>query len=88
MSDEARLFLLKEKLTEIKTKRIVSWIGSILIGGIIMALIDYPSRGSIVGWVVGFSVGFFLMVTLERYYKEQKAKIMQQIEQMAFKTES
>ena len=87
MSDEATLFLLKEKLTEIKNIRIVYWIASIPIFVFISIALEIIGLDYAVAWISALVAGLILVNSLDVYYGKQKAKIMQQIEQMAFKKE-
>lgn len=83
MSEEATLFLLKEKLNEIKTKRRISWIGSIVIGLLIAIGLEVFRVEHTTSFFAGGAVGFIIVSFLDDYYRKQKDAIIQQIEHMA-----
>ena len=85
MSEEARLLLLKEKLREIRTNRIVSWIGSIPIIVFLPIVLEVLGLDYTVSLILGAFVGLIVVSILDDYYRKQKDAIMQQIEQMAFR---
>ena len=89
MSEEAKLFLLKDKLNEVRRNkwatRIVTFFGLIIVSVLLEmeGFLDYFTATMFM--VLGI---FIIMVFIDYHYRNEEAKIIQQIEDMALKTES
>ena len=89
MSEEAKLFLLKDKLNEVRRNkwatRIVTFFGVIIVSVLLemSVFLDYFTA-----MIFCVLVGSITMWFIENHYGNEEAQIIQQIERMALKTES
>jgi len=89
VSEEAKLFLLKDKLNEVRRNkwatRIVAFFGVIIFFVLLEmeGFLDYFTAT-----IFMVLVGVSIMLFIDYHYRNEEAQIIQQMEQMAIKTES
>jgi len=87
LSEAAKLVYLQEKLNGIRrTKRttiVTTYIASFFLAFLWNFYLEFDFTIGLVIWII---VGTGIGITIDKYYEVKKARIMQQIKQLSFKT--
>ena len=85
MSEEAKLFLLKDRLESIRKNRRNYKIGGLVLGFILLLAIDrlYLQVDSIIFMILSGILFFVVTFGIDNYYFKEEQKIIFQIEQLA-----
>jgi len=85
MSEEAKLFLLKDKLETIRKNRRNFKIAGIVLSFILLIMIDqfFYRFGLLIWMVLGGVIIFIIIFGIDMYYSAEEQNILLQIEQMA-----
>ena len=85
MSEEAKLFLLKDKLEFIRKNRRNFKIAGIVLSFILLIMIDqfFYRFGLLIWMVLGGVIIFIIIFGIDMYYSAEEQNILLQIEQMA-----
>ena len=85
MSEEAKLFLLKDKLESIRKNRRNFKIAGIVLSFILLIMIDqfFYRFGLLIWMVLGGVIIFIIIFGIDMYYSAEEQNILLQIEQMA-----
>lgn len=84
LSDEAKLLLLKERLGDVKKKKIFYEIGLFISGFVLSIYIEFEMKMDFIfGFIVFIVIAVIGGATVGWYYDSQKERIIREIEKMA-----
>ena len=83
MSEQAQLFLLKDRLKKIRRDRRNYSILAVALSIITAFIVQQYWYDPIIGGVIWAFIGIAFALTVIRYYNAQEAQVLWQIEQMA-----
>jgi len=88
LAQEGELVYLQERLNEIRRTKRSAIVSTYIVSFILACVVNFYSIVDFtVGLIIWMIVGTGIGITIDKYYDEQKAKIMQQIRRTNFKTD-
>ena len=83
MSEEAQLFLLKDRLRKIRRDRRNSIILALALSVVLAFVVQHYWSILVIGGILWVFIGVVFALTVIRYYNIQEAKVLWQIQKMA-----